>query len=153
MKNSRQEAICDIIRTTSVGTQSELCEHLLSRGFSVTQTTVSRDIKELQLVKVPADDGSYRYTLPGAGADTEKYTEVFRNSIISVTAATGLVVVKTAAGAALLTAQAVDALGYACCLGTIAGYDTVFIATSSSECSQKMKDELMRYVNPDLHRS
>jgi len=147
MKTRRQETICDIIREHPVDTQGALCELLQEKGFAVTQTTVSRDIKELQLVKVPSGDGGYKYTLPGAALDTEKYTDVFRKNLVSVVFSHDFLVVRTNAGAALLTAQAIDALGYSGCLGTVAGYDTVFVATDSQEHAQKLCGELTKYTD------
>lgn len=142
MKEKRQKMICTLIRKNNVETQSQLAELLGKSGFSVTQTTVSRDIKELKLIKVLADDGiSYKYTLPEQSVINEKkYTEIFERQVIKAFCTDTMVVVRTHAGAAALVGQAVDALDDDTIFGTIAGYDTVFISTKSTEAAKRLYD-------------
>ena len=148
MKTKRQEAICAIIKKYNVDTQSMLAQLLQEQGYAVTQTTVSRDIKELQLVKVPSQNGGYRYELPGAdAADTSEYIDVFRKYIKDVRYSGQMVVIKTALGAAFLTAEAMDSMNYSHLLGTIAGTDTVFAAAESAEHAKSIYTELLGYSN------
>lgn len=142
MKEKRQKMICSLIRKHNIETQSQLADLLGKSGFTVTQTTVSRDIKELKLIKVLADDGiSYKYTLSEQNIINEKkYTEIFEKQVLRAFCSDTMVVVRTHSGAAALVGQAVDALDDDAVLGTIAGYDTVFIATKNTESAEKLYD-------------
>ena len=148
MKSKRQEAICAIIKKHNVDTQGMLAELLQEQGYSVTQTTVSRDIKELHLVKVPSENGGYRYELPGDDTkDVSEQIEIFRKFIKDVRCSGQIVVIKTVQGAAYLTASAVDDMNYTHLLGTIAGTDTVFAAAESPEHAKGVYTELIGFSN------
>ncbi len=127
MKNPRQEKILEIISSSDVETQEALLDKLRKAGFAVTQATVSRDIRELQLIKV-ADKGVYKY----AQRDTEenrqsaKYVNILRETVVSVENANNMIVIKTYAGMAQAAAAAVDARLSEAILGCIAGDDTIF---------------------------
>lgn len=100
MKSRRHRRIMDIINNQRVATQKELCEALRSNGFDVTQATVSRDIKELHLVKIPDGDG-YRYAIPNAAAanrDQEKLRRIMKESVIDINYSENIIVIKTLPG-------------------------------------------------------
>lgn len=148
MKNKRQEAILDIILKNDVETQESLLEHLKERGFDVTQATVSRDIRELELIKVTSKSGGYKYASATRGEQrtNAKYTNIMRETVISVESASNLVVIKTYAGMAQAAAAAIDAIFGDEVLGTIAGDDTIFAATHSASAalsiSRRLKEPL-----------
>ena len=146
MKNDRQNKIIEIISKNNVDTQELLLDLLKKEGYDVTQATVSRDIKELNIVKISVKDLGYKYAIkdtddqkPGA-----KYTNILRESLISVTPSNSLIIVKTYSGMANAAAAAIDFLWHHSILGSIAGDDTIFVATSdkgvSDEISAKIRD-------------
>ena len=122
--------ISKLIASENVETQEELAGKLRDHGFSVTQATVSRDIKELRLIKVLTPEGRYRYaTVEKAEADMqERFIHMFSNCVLSVSAAGNIVVIKTISGSASAAAEAVDSLKWPDILGTIAGDNTIFVA-------------------------
>ena len=130
MKAKRHDMISKIIAAENVETQEDLAELLRSQGFSVTQATVSRDIKELRLIKVLTPEGRYKYaTVEKAEADLqERFIRMFANCVLSVTSSGNLVIIKTITGSASAAAEAVDSLKWPDVLGTIAGDNTIFIA-------------------------
>ncbi|MEN6327486.1 MAG: arginine repressor [Syntrophomonas sp.] len=135
MKSRRHLAITDILSNQYITTQEELCEALKNRGFHVTQATVSRDIKELHLIKISADNG-YRYALPDTHGTTglrERLKRIFQDSVISLDYSENLIVIKTLPGAAQSVALVVDSLPANNILGTVAGDDTLFIAIKPRE--------------------
>ena len=130
MKSKRHDMISKIIAAQNVETQEDLAELLREQGFSVTQATVSRDIKELRLIKVLTPEGRYKYaTVEKAEADLqERFIRMFANCVLSVTSTGNLVIIKTITGSASAAAEAVDSLKWPDVLGTIAGDNTIFIA-------------------------
>ena len=130
-KAARQARILQLIGTRSVDTQEELAAHLQREGFHVTQATVSRDIRELRLMKVPAGDGRYRYAAAeGAGQPTlpsEFMLRLFRECVVGFDHSENLVVVSTQAGTAQSVAEVVDRLHAPEVIGTLAGERTVFV--------------------------
>lgn len=145
MRNARQKKIVEIIESVNIETQSDLAVHLQSCGFNVTQTTVSRDIKALKLVKILSDNGvSYRYAIADAKQNNRNstYKSLFSSSVISIVVAGNLVVVKTIPGAAILIAKAIDTLKYIKILGSVAGYDTIFLALNDADESMHVKEQL-----------
>ncbi|MBQ9949618.1 MAG: arginine repressor [Clostridia bacterium] len=150
MKNKRQQEICNIIRTYEIDTQTALASMLKMRGFDVAQTTVSRDIKDLQLVKVPTESGTYRYTLPdAASARPGEQAEIFEKHIVRVQPGDGLVIIRTVAAAATIVAQAMDCMGDKRILGTVAGYDTVFVAVSDKATGAELAKEFSVFAARD----
>jgi len=130
MKVARQSLIIDIIRNNSVETQEELAEMLKQRGVAVTQATVSRDIKELSLIKIPTEDGRYRYSLPPEDAwvnSMERARRLFRDSLISMDYSENIIVVKTLTGNANAVADIIDNMPWPEVVGTVAGDDTIFV--------------------------
>ncbi len=135
MKSKRQNEIIEIISTADIETQEELAAALRERGYPITQATVSRDIRELRLIKVTSKSGGYKYAKPVRHevAVSERLTRILADSLIHVEAAANLVVVKTLSGSANVAAEALANLGWAEIIGTIAGDNTIFIAAKSND--------------------
>lgn len=134
VKNGRQKQILAIITEHEVETQEELITRLRMGGFNATQATVSRDIKDLKLIKIATDNGHYKYvqSIGEDGRSSVKFDNVLRETVVSARSASTLVVVKTYNGMAMAAATAIDAMQLNCILGTIAGDDTIFIAVTDS---------------------
>lgn len=135
MKTVRQVAILDIIEKQEIETQEELASALNARGIRVTQATVSRDIKELRLLKVLTPSGKYKYAT-GDQADnnlTERFIRMLAESLLSVSSANNLIVVKTLSGSANVAAEALDSMHWPEVLGTLAGDNTVLLIIRSNE--------------------
>ncbi len=150
MRNKRHEAILDLITKNNIETQQELTIALSSIGFDVTQATVSRDIKELRLLKKLNDSGRYVYaphTSKNSEGVTDKMSIILSKSIISVDYALNTVVIKTLAGMAQGAASVLDALQFSECLGTIAGDDTIFVTVRSENAAQKLCKKLKSMTN------
>lgn len=148
MKSARQFAIREIINVERIATQEELCQALSDRGLDVTQATVSRDIKDLQLIKIP-DEHGYRYALPDTAKRAgiqERTKRLFRDSVIYIDHSENLVVIKTIPGAAQAVASLVDAAGWDSVLGTVAGDDTIFLVVKPKEMARELVDELMQML-------
>lgn len=124
MKNKRQYKILDIIKLHDVETQEMLQNLLLEYGFKVTQATVSRDIKELKLIKRAGKNGIYRYEVPEENNSRQNF---FVDSIVSVDYAVNTVVLKCHNGMAQAACAALDSMEYKNIVGTIAGDDTIFV--------------------------
>lgn len=130
MKSERHAMILNLIETTNVETQEELADMLKQRGICVTQATVSRDIKELRLIKVLAENGGYKYaTVDKAEAGMkERFVCIFGDSVVGINTSANLVIVKTLSGSANAAAEAVDSMHWNDIVGTMAGDNTIFIA-------------------------
>ena len=135
MKSVRQVAILDIIEKQDVETQEELAEALRSRGIKVTQATVSRDIKELRLLKVLTPTGAYKYATADKAENglNERFIRMLAESLLSVAASNNLVVVKTLSGSANVAAEALDSLHWPEILGSLAGDNTILLIIRSNE--------------------
>ena len=144
MKSKRQAKILEIIEDQNIETQEELTALLLQAGFKVTQATVSRDIKELQIIKIADDKGGYKY----ASAFTDKtgvkarYTRIIIETVISADYANNLVVVKTFSGMAQAAGAAIDAMELEETLGSIAGDDTIMCAVRTVEDTAALMQRL-----------
>ena len=140
VKSKRHEVIVKMIAAQNIETQEELARALREYGFSVTQATVSRDIKELRLIKVLTPEGRYKYATAGrAEADLqERFIQMFENCVLSVASAGHLIVVKTITGSASAAGEAIDSLRWPEILGTIAGDNTVFIAIHDERAAQEV---------------
>ncbi len=149
MKARRQLRIMEIIRNEEVSTQEELARRLRQEGINVTQATVSRDIKEMQLVKVPTGDGRYRYALPeerGAGAYADRLLRMLRESVISYDASENLVVINTLPATAASVAEAIDLLHAEEVIGTLAGERTVFVVVKPKEAAGRFLERLRKLL-------
>ena len=138
MKNNRQTMILDIIAKENVETQEQLLEHLRQRGITSTQATISRDIKQLHLVKEPAGNGAYKYAVSNTRARlnvADKLRTIFHESITSVESAQNIVVFKTLSGLAGGACEALDHMDVNGMLGTLAGENTVFVVMKDTALS------------------
>lgn len=135
MKSKRHSMILKLIASENIETQEELARILSSHGFDVTQATVSRDIKELRLIKVQTGEGRYKYaTVERAESDLQdRFINVFSNCVISMIAAGNIIVVKTIAGSASAAAEAIDSLRWPEIAGSIAGDNTIFVAVKDGK--------------------
>ena len=135
MKSVRQVAILDIIEKQDVETQEELAEALRARGIQVTQATVSRDIKELRLLKVLSSNGTYKYATADKAENglNERFSRMLAESMLSVAASNNLIVVKTLSGSANVAAEALDSLHWPEILGSLAGDNTILLIIRSNE--------------------
>lgn len=144
MKARRQARILELVRTEVIQTQEELAALLTREGIPVTQATISRDIKELNLQKVPTGDGRYRYALPDevpAGA-WDKRRRILQESVLSVDASENIVVVKTLPGTAASVAYAIDYQGWPEVIGTVAGEDTVLVVVRPREAGGEIVERI-----------
>lgn len=150
IKSRRHFAIKDILAHEHITTQEELRDSLREHGFNVTQATVSRDIKELQLVKVPEGNG-YHYSLPdaqGSGGSYERLKRLFRDSVARIDYCENIIVIKTLPGAAQSVAMVIDASNLRNILGTVGGDDTVISVVKPSKATPQvvaMFEKLLEY--------
>ncbi len=150
-KFERQGAILRLVQERPLSTQEEVAEALRDLGYDVVQTTVSRDIAQLGLVKVRASNGRLVYSLPGA-ADLDRLnalTTAFSRWAVSIDSTGNLVVIKTPPGYATPLADAIDAAGLADVVGTIAGENTVFVAARDGITGAELAAELQHHLEGD----
>lgn len=135
MKKGRHSKIIELIQKNEINTQEDLLKELRTCGYSVTQATVSRDIKELQLVKILSSSGKYCYATSSVKQiDLRSNLQpLFSTSVLSVEYAQNLVVIKTVPGMAQAVCTAIDAAGFSEIIGSIAGDDTIFLAAKSTD--------------------
>lgn len=148
MRLSRQNKILEIIRTNEVETQDQLLNLLREAGYSVTQATVSRDIRELQLVKRQGKDGKYRY-FAGNYDDrpiSDRFIKIFRETTLSYSCAQNLIVVKTLPGCAGAAGEAIDTLSLEHLVGSVSGDNTLLIVVDSNENVPYITSELDRVL-------
>ncbi len=148
MKYSRQAVILDIIEKNVVETQEELTEKLRENGFKVTQATVSRDIKELQLVKVSDESGVSKYSVM---KDVDlvlqgKMLSVYTHAFLSADYANNIVIVKTLSGMGPAVAAAIDSLNFEEALGSIAGDDTIMLVCRTEKYAEEIVKALIGLV-------
>ena len=146
MKKNRQAIIAKIIDENTISTQEELLDILLKQGVNVTQATVSRDIRELRLIKVAAENGGYRYAEPDKQdiSVSDRMIRILSDSMIEVRFALNLVVVKTISGSANGAAEVIDSMGWSEILGTIAGDNTILIVTGCEDDASMITGRLER---------
>ena len=135
MKAKRQALIREIVEAQSIQTQEELAEALRARGMVVTQATVSRDIREMHLLKVLAEDGSYRYaTMEKSDAGmNDRLIRMLSDSVVEMNSANNLIVIHTLPGSAHVAAEAIDNLKWPETIGTIAGDNTILVIVRTNE--------------------
>ena len=133
MKNARQTAILSIIEQNDIETQEELAGKLKEMGIVVTQATVSRDIKELRLLKVLSGSGGYKYATADKAEHglSERFVRMFKDSVLSINFAGNIVVLKTLAGSANVAAEAIDSMHVPEILGTMAGDNTILVVVQN----------------------
>lgn len=133
MKVNRHAKIVELINKYQIETQEELADYLNQNGFRVTQATVSRDIRDLKLTKVPAENGKQKYAVLQTGQNDlgEKYIRILNDGFLSMDMAQNILVIKTVAGMAMAVAAALDAMKWNEIVGCIAGDDTIMCAVRS----------------------
>lgn len=145
MKNRRHNKILEIISGRAVETQEELAGLLQEAGFFVTQATVSRDIRELRLMKVPTENGRQKYGLMQGETVSKqegRNSRILKDAIIRIDSAQNLLVIKTNAGMAMAVAATIDAMHLTEMVGSLAGDDTVFCAIRTQEGTERIKAQL-----------
>ena len=147
MKINRHARILDLIERHEIGTQEELADYLNKEGFAVTQATISRDIRQLHLTKVPASGGRQKYaalkeTVPEGGRMDEKLLRVLRAGFLSADCAGNILVIKTVSGMAMAVAAALDAMKWPEIAGCIAGDDTIFCAIHRTEDTKPVMEKI-----------
>lgn len=149
MKIERHSKILEIIKSMDIETQEELAEQLKKTGMDVTQATVSRDIKELKLIKVLSDKGTYKYAVisPTENFLSNKLVSIFSNTVLSVENVQNMVVVKTISGSGSAAAEAVDSMHLPGIVGSIAGDNTIFILTADDKKAYELVKKLKKMIS------
>ena len=145
MKNGRQSRILEIIERENVETQEQLQQRLQEEGVLCTQATISRDIKQLHLVKEPVGQGRYRYAVSSQRSRlnvVDKLRSIFRESVVGIDYAQNIVVIKTMSGLANAAAAAVDSMDVPYMVGSLAGDDTAFLAMRDVESAKSFCEEV-----------
>ena len=140
MKSKRQEKILEVIDKYNIDTQDELLKRLSDMGVEATQATISRDIKELKLIKVATPDSKYKYAVatPGEFKASAKFSNIISETLVNVDYAGNQIVLKTYSGMANAAAAAIDAMGWNEILGTIAGDDTILIIARDAHMAEEL---------------
>lgn len=149
MKVNRHAKIIELINKYQIETQEELAEYLTQEGFKVTQATVSRDIRDLKLTKVPFEDGKQRYAVHQSAENdgmSEKYMRVLKDGYVSMDMAQNILVIKTVAGMAMAVCAAIDAMKWNEVVGSIAGDDTIMCAIRSVDDTVRVMDKISKIV-------
>lgn len=144
MKRTRHAKILEVIKKNEVETQEELAARLREAGFNVTQATVSRDIRELKLSKVPAHGGKQKYAAlrQDDGYPGDKYVRALRDGYVSMDMAQNILVIRTVSGMAMAAAAALDELKFEEVVGCIAGDDTIFAAVRTVEETRALMEKI-----------
>ena len=149
MKNNRQAMILEIISQENIETQEQLLARLQERGIVSTQATMSRDIKQLHLIKEPAGQGVYKYAVSNNRTrlnTADKLRTIFKESIVSVNYAQNIVVVKTIPGLAAGACEALDHMGVNGIVGTLAGENTVFVVMEDTAAAEVMCKDIQEML-------
>ena len=143
-KNKRQDLITELIMTRKVATQEELTRLVRESGFKATQATISRDIKELGIIKQTQQDGTVAYSITDKiiNSAPERILSVLSNSLTGISVAMNILVIKTLPGMAQAAAFALDSLDHPEIVGTIAGDDTIFVATRGESQAQALAKDI-----------
>lgn len=150
MKNQRQTKILEIISTRDIETQEQLLKELQNAGFHSTQATISRDIKELRVLKELTALGTYRYTTAAretSGAFSSRLNTIFRECVISYDYAQNIVVIKTMPSLAPAAGRAIDAMNMSVVVGTLAGDDTLLIIMREVQAAVGFCAELKKLLS------
>ena len=150
MKSKRQAKIMEIISTSDIETQEQLLQELQNAGFTSTQATISRDIKELRIVKELTSLGTYRYTSASrevSNTITTRLNTIFRECVTSLDYAQNIIVIHTLPGLANAAASALDAMSRSVVLGTLAGDDTVIAIMRDSNSAAAFCGEIRSLMN------
>lgn len=150
MKSQRQAKILEIISTRNVETQEQLLAALQKEGFRGTQATISRDIKELRIVKELTNLGTYRYTTPSneiTGTFSSKMNTIFRECVVGYDYAQNIIVIRTLPGLASAAGSAIDAMNLSLVVGTLAGDDTVMVVMRDNNAAAAFCGEIKNLIN------
>lgn len=149
MKLKRHSKIIELINQEELETQEELAQRLNEAGFQVTQATVSRDIRELKLTKVPVEGGRQKYAVLQSESPSmsKKYIRVLKDGFLSMDMAQNILVIKTVSGMAMAVAAALDAMQWNEVVGSIAGDDTIMCAIRSVDDTLLVMDKLNRLIS------
>ena len=148
MKVNRHAKIIELIGKYHIETQEELADYLNREGFKVTQATVSRDIRDLKLTKIPAENGKQKYALHQESGNgmSEKYIRILRDGYVSMDMAQNILVIKTVAGMAMAVCAALDAMKWTEIVGSIAGDDTIMCAVRCVQETVEVMGRLRKIV-------
>lgn len=149
MKVNRHAKIVELVKKYQIETQEELAERLNQEGYKVTQATVSRDIRDLKLTKVPVEGGRQKYAVlkQTESVLTEKYFRILKDGFISMDMAQNILVIKTVSGMAMAVAAAIDEMNWNEVVGCIAGDDTIMCAIRTVEDTKKLMDKIRKIVS------
>ncbi len=150
MKSQRQAKIIEIISTRNVETQEQLLDALQKEGFRGTQATISRDIKELRIVKELTSLGTYRYTASSnevAGSFTSRLNTIFRECVVGFDYAQNIIVIRTLPGLASAAGSAIDAMNLSSVVGSLAGDDTVMVVMRDNNAAAAFCGEIKNLIN------
>jgi len=152
MKITRHSKILEIITQKDIETQEELVDELKKEGFDVTQATVSRDIKELKLIKVQTKDGKYKYAPFSyqSNALYDKLVSIFSQTVLDIDCVGNMIVIKTLSGSASAAAESIDSLKFDGIVGTIAGDNTIFALARTNEKAQEIALRMKRILNKEV---
>ena len=144
MKNARQNKILELIEEYEISTQEALIQRLSEHGFESTQTTISRDIRQLRLIKGPTGRGTYKYVAPEVrrGNDAPGHNSALTDAVLKIESAQNLIVIKTMAGMANAIAVCVDSLQIKDIIGSVAGDDTILLVFKNNEKAEAVEAEL-----------
>ena len=144
MKSKRQDEIIRLISAGDIETQEELASELRKLGYKVTQATISRDIRELHLIKVASKGGGFKYAKPEKHeiAVSERLARILTDSMVRVDFSGNIIVVNTISGSANVAAEALDNLGWPEILGTIAGDNTIFIVVKNDADTAEISERI-----------
>ncbi|MBQ3330882.1 MAG: arginine repressor [Ruminococcus sp.] len=148
MKTTRHNKILELINKYPITTQEELIDHLRSEGYDVTQSTVSRDIKQLRLTKTLLADGKYRYQASPSAEKGAKnnFRTIFSSSVVSIEQAMNIVVIKTFSGMAQAACAALDMMSFEPVVGTLAGEDTIIVVCRDIEQAAACTEEFDKFL-------
>lgn len=148
MKIERQTKILQLISEREIETQDELAQLLTEMGFIVTQATISRDIRDLRLTKVPTPNGGQKYVVMQVKESnlSDKYIRVLQDGFVGMDRAMNLIVIKTLTGMAMAVAAAIDAIDFDEVVGCIAGDDTIFCAVRTEKDAINMMEKLNKII-------
>lgn len=150
MKGQRQAKIMEIISTKNVETQEQLLVELQKEGFRCTQATISRDIKDMRIVKELTSMGTYRYTTSTneiSGTFTSRLNTIFRECVVSYDYAQNIIVIRTLPGLASAAGSAIDAMNMSAVVGTLAGDDTVMVVMRDGNSAAAFCGEIRNLTN------
>ena len=148
MKTKRQRKIIELITNYDIETQEELAAKLVENGFNVTQATISRDIRELNLTKIATKGGKQKYAVQSSSdiVSNSKYMRVLNDGIITMDTAGNILVVRTVSGMAMAVAAALDAMQIKEILGCIAGDDTIMCVVKHAEETDRVKEHIESFI-------